>query len=73
LDVCSLIHAKIKETNPTVPVLAVASSAISVRRQKMARADMVFSAAAGLLAGLVQGNQIQAEFRDLLEGHIKKV
>jgi voltage-gated potassium channel len=64
-----------KEMNPKVPVLAVASSAISLRRLKLAHADMVFSPAAvgsRILADLVQGNQILPEFRDLLEGHIKK-
>jgi hypothetical protein len=56
-------------------VLAVASSAISLRRLKLAHADRVFSPEAvgsRLLADLVQGNQILPELRDLLEGHIKK-
>jgi voltage-gated potassium channel len=64
-----------KEMNPKVPVLAVASSAISLRRLKLAHADMVFSPAAvgsRILADLVQGNTILPEFRDLLEGHMKK-
>jgi voltage-gated potassium channel len=72
----AFIVLAIKDMNPKVPVLAVASSAVSLRRLKLARADMVFSPAAvgsRLLADLVQSNQIQAEFRDLLEGHIKKV
>jgi voltage-gated potassium channel len=71
----AFIVLAIKEMNPTVPVLAVASSAVSLRRLKLARADMVFSPAAvgsRLLADLVQGNQILPEFRDLLQGHIKK-
>jgi voltage-gated potassium channel len=70
----AFIVLAIKDMNPNVPVLAVASSAISLRRLKLARADMVFSPAAvgsRLLADLVQGNQILPEFRDLLEGHIK--
>jgi voltage-gated potassium channel len=72
----AFIVLAIKEMNPSVPVLAVASSAISLRRLKLARADMVFSPSAvgsRLLADLVQGNEILPEFRDLLEGQIKKV
>jgi voltage-gated potassium channel len=71
----AFIVLAIKEMNPGVPVLAVASSAISLRRLKLARADMVFSPSAvgsRLMADLVQGNQILPEFRDLLEGHLKK-
>jgi voltage-gated potassium channel len=71
----AFIVLAIKEMNPNVPVLAVASSAISIRRLKLAHADMVFSPAAvgsRLLADLVQGNQMLPEFRDLLEGQIKK-
>jgi voltage-gated potassium channel len=71
----AFIVLAIKEMNPKVPVLAVASSAISLRRLKLAHADMVFSPAAvgsRILADLVQGNQILPEFHDLLEGHIKK-
>jgi voltage-gated potassium channel Kch len=65
----------IKELNPSVPVVAVASSALSIRRLKLAHADVVFSPAgvgSRLLADLVQGGQILPEFRDLLEGHIKQ-
>ncbi|MGH7939975.1 MAG: NAD-binding protein [Limisphaerales bacterium] len=65
-----------KDLNPDVRVLAVASSALSMRRLKLARADLVFSPAAvgsRLLANLVEGCQISAEFKDLLEGHPKKV
>ena len=72
----AFIVLAVKEMNPGVPVLAVASSAISLRRLKLARADMVFSPAAvgsRLLADLVEGNQILPEFRDLLDGHIKKL
>jgi voltage-gated potassium channel len=64
-----------KDLNPNVRVLAVASSALSIRRLKLARADLVFSPAAvgsRLLADLVEGNQIQPAFQDLLEGHLKK-
>jgi voltage-gated potassium channel len=71
----AFIVLAIKEMNPNVPVLAVASSPISLRRLKLARADMVFSPAAvgsRLLADLVQGSPILPEFRDLLEGDIKK-
>jgi voltage-gated potassium channel len=65
-----------KDLNPNVRVMAVASSALSIRRLKLAQADLVFSPAAvggRLLADLVQGNEISAEFRDLLEGHPTKV
>jgi voltage-gated potassium channel len=65
-----------KEMNPKLPVLAVASSAVSLRRLKLAHADMVFSPVAvgsRILADLVQGEKIlPPEFHDLLEGHIKK-
>lgn len=65
-----------KDLNPKVRVMAVASSALSMRRLKLARADLVFSPAAvgsRLLADLVEGNEILPEFRDLLEGHPNKV
>jgi len=65
-----------KDLNPNVRVMAVASSALSMRRLKLARADLVFSPAAvgsRLLADLVEGGQISPEFKDLLEGHPKKV
>jgi voltage-gated potassium channel len=65
-----------KDLNPQVRVLAVASSPRSIRRLKLARADLVFSPAAvgsRLLADLVEGNQILPAFHDLLEGHPKKV
>ena len=71
----AFIVLAIKEMNPTVPVLAVASSAVSLRRLKLARADMVFSPAAvgsRLLADLVQGSPMPAEFRDFIQGHLKK-
>ena len=64
-----------KDLNPEVKTLAVASSAMSIRRLKLARADLVFSPAAvgsRLMADLVEGNQISAAFQDLLEGHPKK-
>ncbi len=64
-----------KDLNPQVRVMAVASSALSIRRLKLARADLVFSPAAvgsRLLADLVQGNQISPAFQDLLEGLPKK-
>jgi voltage-gated potassium channel len=65
-----------KELNPDVRVLAVASSPLSIRRLKLARADLVFSPAAvgsRLLADLVEGNQISPAFQDLLEGLPKQV
>jgi voltage-gated potassium channel len=64
-----------KDLNPNVRVLAVASSALSIRRLKLARADLVFSPAAvgsRVLADLVEGRQMLPEFEDLLEGHPKK-
>lgn len=64
-----------KDLNSEVKVLAVASSALSMRRLKLARADLVFSPAAvgsRLLADLVEGGQISPQFQDLLEGHPKK-
>lgn len=64
-----------KDLNPNVRMLAVASSALSIRRLKLARADLVFSPAAvgsRLMADLVQGNEISAAFQDLMEGHPKK-
>ncbi|MDE3100537.1 MAG: NAD-binding protein [Verrucomicrobiota bacterium] len=60
-----------KDLNPNVRLLAVASSALAIRRLKLARADLVFSPAAvgsRLLADLVEGNQISPAFQDLLEG-----
>jgi voltage-gated potassium channel len=63
-----------KDLNPKVRVMAVASSALSIRRLKLARADLVFSPVAvgcRLLADLVEGNQISPAFQDLLEGHPK--
>jgi voltage-gated potassium channel len=60
-----------KDLNPKVQVTAVASSGQSIRRLKLARADMVFSPAAvgsRLLANLVEGNPILPEFQDLVEG-----
>ncbi len=64
-----------KDLNPSVRVLAVASSALSIRRLKLARADLVFSPAAvgsRVLADLVEGRPMLPEFQDLLEGHPKK-
>ena len=52
-------------------VLAVASSARSIRRLKLARADLVFApvvVGSRLLADLIEGGAIPDEFHDLLEG-----
>ena len=71
----AFIVLAVKEINPRVPVVAVASSAMSLRRLKLAHADVVFSPAAvgsRLLADLVEGGDILPKFRDLLQGHIKK-
>jgi voltage-gated potassium channel len=60
-----------KDLNPEVRVLAVASSAKSIRRLQLAGAEIVFAPAAvgsRLLANLVEGQEIPEEFRDLLEG-----
>lgn len=65
-----------KDLNVNVRVMAVASSPRSIRRLKLARADLVFSPSAvgsRLLADLVEGNQISPAFQDLLEGLPKKV
>lgn len=64
-----------KDLNPNVRLLAVASSALAIRRLKLARADLVFSPAAvgsRLLADLVEGNEISPAFQDLLEGGLHK-
>lgn len=64
-----------KDLNPHVRVLAVASSPISIRRLKLARADIVFSPAAvgsRLLADIVEGGQISTAFGDLLEGQLHR-
>jgi voltage-gated potassium channel len=71
----AFIVLAIKDLNPRVPVLAVASSAVSLHRLKLARADMVFSPAAvgsRLLAELVQGSPILPQFQDLMEGDINR-
>ncbi|HEY1686041.1 MAG TPA: NAD-binding protein [Tepidisphaeraceae bacterium] len=71
----AFITLVVKDLNPNVRLLAVASSASAIRRLKLAHADLVFSPAAvgsRLLANLVEGNQISSEFRDLLEGGLSK-
>jgi voltage-gated potassium channel len=60
-----------KDLNPNVRVMAIASSAGSIRRLKLARADIVFAPSvvgSRLLANLVEGKEIPPEFKDLLEG-----
>lgn len=64
-----------KDLNPQIRVLAVATTARSMRLLKLARADLVFAPAAvgsRLLANLVEGNEISVEFEDLLEGRPQK-
>ena len=64
-----------KDLNPEITVLAVASSARSIRRLKLARADVVLASAAvgsRLLANIIEGHAIPQEFRDLLEGKLHK-
>jgi voltage-gated potassium channel len=58
-----------KDLNPQVQVLALAGSAGSISRLKLAQADLVFAPAAlggRLLANLVEGGNISPEFQDLL-------
>ncbi|HTW93926.1 MAG TPA: NAD-binding protein [Tepidisphaeraceae bacterium] len=62
-----------KDLNPKVAVMAVASSPMSIRRLKLARADIVFSPAAvgsRLLADMVEGGKVSQEFRDLVQGDL---
>jgi voltage-gated potassium channel len=64
-----------KDLNPDVRVLAVASAAGSIRRLRLARAEIVFapSVVGGrMLANIVEGKEIPLEFKDLLEGKHKK-
>jgi voltage-gated potassium channel len=66
----AFISLAAKDLNPNVEVLAIASSPRAIRRLKLARADAVFASAAvgsRLLANLVEGKQIPAEFLDLLK------
>lgn len=67
----AFISLAAKDLNPEVRVLAVAGSVRSIRRLKLARADVVFAPAAvgsRLLANLIEGEEIPAQFLDLLEG-----
>jgi voltage-gated potassium channel len=60
-----------KDLNPDVRVLAIASSAGSIRRLRLARAEIVFAPSvvgSRLLANIVEGKDIPPEFKDLLEG-----
>lgn len=60
-----------KELNPQVRALAVANSAQSTRRLKLAHADLVFSpvaVGARVLADLVEGTAVSSEFQDLVQG-----
>ena len=64
-----------KDLNPNVRVLAVASARGSIRRLKLAGAEIVFapSVVGGrMLANIVEGKEIPQEFKDLLEGKQKK-
>ncbi len=64
-----------KDLNPSIRVLAVASAAGSIRRLRLARAEIVFapSVVGGrMLANIVEGKEIPQEFKDLLEGKHKK-
>ena len=71
----AFISLAAKDLNPEIRVLAVAGSARSIRRMKLARADLVFAPAAvgsRLMANLVEGNSIPPEFQDLLKGRPQK-
>jgi voltage-gated potassium channel len=67
----AFISLAAKDLNPQIRVLAVAGSARSIRRMKLARADLVFAPVAvgsRLMANLVEGSSIPVEFQDLLKG-----
>jgi len=67
-------RCRLESLNPNITVLVVASSARSIRRLKLARADCVIASAAvgsRLLANIIEGNPIPGEFRDLLEGKLQ--
>jgi voltage-gated potassium channel len=71
----AFISLAAKDLNPDIRVLAVAGSARSIRRMNLARADLVFAPVAvgsRLMANLVEGNSIPAEFQDLLKGRPQK-
>ncbi|MGH8274740.1 MAG: NAD-binding protein [Gammaproteobacteria bacterium] len=58
-----------KDSNPKLRVLAVASNAQAIRRLKLAHADVAFAPSevgCRLLGGLVEGEDLPAAFRDLL-------
>lgn len=63
-----------KDINPDLKVLAVASSRRAIRRLKLARADTVFApleVGTRLLANLVEGEELPAQYQDLLgEGDV---
>ena len=66
----AFISLATKALNPAIRVLAVASSAHAIHRLKLAHADVVFApvaVGARILANLVEGAAIPAEFHDLLE------
>jgi voltage-gated potassium channel len=59
-----------KDLNPQVRVLAVASSAKSIRRLQLAGAEIVFAPSvvgSRLLVNLAEGQEIPEEFMDLME------
>jgi voltage-gated potassium channel len=64
-----------KDLNPKIRVMAIASSAGSIRRLRLARADLVFAPSvvgSRLMINLVEGQEIPPEFKDLLEGRSPK-
>lgn len=66
----AFISLATKALNPSIRVLAVASSAHAIHRLKLAHADVVFApvaVGARILANLVDGDSIPKEFHDLLE------
>lgn len=66
----AFISLAAKDANPQLRVLIVASSQRSIRRLKLAHADLVFAPSevgSRLLANLVEGQQLPPQFADLLE------
>ncbi len=68
----ALITLGVKHLNPGVQVMAMASSPKSMKRLKLAHADLIVSPAAiggRMVASLAQGQDLPDMFQDLLEKH----
>ncbi len=66
----AFISLAAKDINPALNVLVVASSKRSIRRLRLARADMVFAPSevgSRLIANLVEGEELPEQFLDLLQ------